>query len=404
MPRDKTCGDGLTPRAMKELELLGLTEQVTAKTRNRGLKLHGFGASVTAPWPAGRFPQFGSAVARRDFDHLLAQHAAKAGAEVFDGCTVAKVSRGAGTSVSQLEVAYSDTGRKHSKTISAKYFLVADGVRSVVGKQLGRKWHRSEVFGVAARSYCTTASTSPEHTEWIHSHLELRDDTNTIQPGYGWIFPLGAGEVNLGCGALATKQRPVKINTKKLLRTYAAHVNQDRAPAPEANLHWQLGEPRNITSALLPMGGAVSHVAGDNWMLLGDAACLVNPLNGEGIDYGMESARLAVQLLENRQSATLQSASDGFTYVWPETLREHFGTGFSLARRLARLLTIPGFLATTGPWTMGAKWGEPMMGMAARLMGNLVTEHDHDAVARLWRAAGYTSLAYDGLRDRQPWS
>src|SRR5699024_3732222 len=116
---------------------------------------------------------------------------------------------------------------------------------------------------------------------------ELRDEDGVVQPGYGWIFPIGDGSVNLGCGALSTGQRPAKLNTKKLLSLYASQPRDE----------WQLGPEKFTTSAALPMGGAVSNVAGANWMIIGDAAACVNPLNGEGIDYGLETAALAAQLL-----------------------------------------------------------------------------------------------------------
>lgn len=378
-PRDKTCGDGLTPRAIAELRRMGLADRVLDRTRNKGLKLHGFGGSITAPWPEGAFPAEGAAVPRETFDAMVLDHARDRGATVLDGHPVTGVERGPGRSVAAVTLRDRD-GAEHRVTV--KWLLVADGVRSPVGKQLGRVWHREHVFGVAARSYATTG----RDEKWIHSHLELRDDDGTIHPGYGWIFPLGDGEVNLGCGALSTKARPTKANVRRLLGHYAGQVRDD----------WGLGEPRRVTSALLPMGGAVSHVAGPNWALLGDAAALVNPLNGEGIDYGMESARLAVDLL-----ADAVGDPDGLAFAWPALLREHYGDGFSLARRLATALTWSWFLPAAGPLTIGAPWGDTVMGAAARLMGNLVTPDDRDAVARVWRAAGRASRLAD---VREPWS
>lgn len=378
-PRDKTCGDGLTPRAIAELERLGLADEVLSRTCNRGLKLHGFGGSITAPWPEGSFPAVGSAVPRTVFDAMVVDHAVSRGATLLDGCPVTSVERGPGRSVAAVSVRRDDGAQQR---IATRWLLVADGVRSPVGKQLGRTWHRDSVFGVAARSYCSTT----REEEWIHSHLELRDEDGTVQPGYGWIFPLGGGRVNLGCGALATSARPAKVNVKRLLHHYAGQVRDE----------WGLGQPEAVTSALLPMGGAVSHVAGPNWALLGDAAALVNPLNGEGIDYGMESARLAVGLL-----CDVAGDPAGLTHSWPAMLREHYGEAYSLARRLAAGLTVPWLLPAGGPLTLGAPWGDAVMGAAARLMGNLITPEDRDLTARVWRAAGKASLAVD---SRRPWS
>lgn len=350
-PRDKTCGDGLTPRAMHQLRTLGL-DGIVSGYHNKGLKLHGYGGNVTAPW-AGHYGDTGSAMPRTQFDAALVDAAIAAGA-TFTQARATSVTITDG----RIVLVETDNGEFRPDSV-----IIADGVRSPVGKLVGRRWHRGEVYGIAARSYAS----SPFHDEpWMHSHVELRDSAGEIQPGYGWIFPLGNGDVNIGCGALSTNERPAKINTKKLLHEYAAQV-------PE----WQLGEIRDVTSAMLPMGGAVTGVAGLNWMLIGDAAAMVNPLNGEGIDYGMETAGLAVEMLSERD------------YLgWPTLLREHYGRAFSLARTAARLLTYPQFLPFAGPIALRGPLGAKLMPAAARLMGNLITEEDTDLIARAWRLAG----------------
>ena len=348
--RDKTCGDGLTPRAVDTLRRLGLD---VPAYRNRGLKLHGFGGDVVAPWPRGE----GSASPRATFDAMLVDAASRAGADVRQN-TAATGVQFDGSAISAVET----TGG----VVRTRWVVVADGVRSPFGKLLGRQWHRGQVYGIAARSYCA----SPFADEpWMHSHVELRDADGEIQPGYGWIFPLGDGHVNLGCGALSTDARPAKVNTKKLLSLYASQQRDE----------WQLGPEQDVASALLPMGGAVSNVAGPNWALIGDAAACVNPLNGEGIDYGLETAVLAVELVAQGGDLTL---------AWPALLREHYGDAFTLARTLARLLTYPQFLPLAGPVALRGLGGKYLMPAAARLMGNLVTDEDRDLVARAWRAAG----------------
>lgn len=370
--RDKTCGDGLTPRAVHALQELGLTEALPAY-RNNGLKLHGFGGSVTAAWPDGFYGTEGSACPRSQFDAALATLAEESGASVFYDCPATDVECGSGGAISGVVTS--------AGTIRARWVIVADGVRSPFGRLLGRQWHRGEVFGIAARAYCT----SPFADEpWMHSHVELRDAQGEVQPGYGWIFPLGGAEhggVNLGCGALSTDARPAKVNTKKLLHHYADHVRQD----------WQLGQPQNVTSALLPMGGAVSNVAGPNWVLIGDAAACVNPLNGEGIDYGLETAVMAVNMIGD-------SPTD-LTLAWPFALRQRYGQAFVLARTAARLLTYPQFLPLAGPLAMRGLGARFLMPAAARLMGNLITAEDRDLIARAWRLAG---SAVFGVRRETP--
>lgn len=198
-------------------------------------------------------------------------------------------------------------------------------------------------------------------------------------PGYGWIFPLGNGEVNIGVGALATARRPADVALRALIRRYA-DLKQDA---------WGFtGAPKAVASALLPMGGAVSGVAGANWMLIGDAAGCVNPLNGEGIDYGLETGRLAASVLGDTRMRT----------TWPTLLQEHYARNFSVARRLGLLLTVPRFLPMTGPVAMRSA---RLMSVAVRVMANLVTDEDADSVARLWRVAGAGSQLMD---RRKPFS
>jgi menaquinone-9 beta-reductase len=365
-PRDKTCGDGLTPRAIGELQRLGLGDWLRAHTVNHGLRAHGFGQTLLLPWPGGTLPDWGSAVARTELDDHLRTTAIKAGARAIDGVRAVDVRR-EGARVSTVVLSRGD----ETLEIDCRRLVVADGVRSPLGKLLGREWHRDTVYGVAGRSYVTsTMSDDP----WISSHLELRGERNEVLSGYGWIFPLGTGEVNLGVGTLATARRPADLQVRRLMSSYAGVVRSD----------FGLGDDlRAPTSALLPMGGAVSGVAGPNWVLVGDAAACVNPLNGEGIDYGLEGGRLVAELIAD--DADLATA-------WPATLTEHYGEAFSIARRLAGLVTVPRVLATIGPAGMRSDW---LMTLALRWMGNLVTDDDRDRAARVWRWAGRRSRARD---------
>lgn len=375
--RDKTCGDGLTPRAVKALQEMDAEHLLDGHPEIQGLKLHGFGGSITAAWPAtGAFPTRGSAIPRSELDLALLQHAVRAGARFVGGLKLSDATLDTPHSIRELSGMRSSG---ESVVVRGRHFLLAEGVRNGIARQVGVQWLRELVHGVAARSYVST----PRGDEpWIHSHLELRDDQGVAQPGYGWVFPLGADRANLGCGALATSARPAKVNTKKLLEQYATQIRGE----------WQCGEPELVKSALLPMGGAVSRVSGVNWATIGDSAALVNPLNGEGIDYALEAARLVVQLLPDAARNP-----DGLRYVWPNVLREHYGTAFSLARRLAIVLTMPGLLSAVGPLGMRGPVANQMMGAAARLMGNLVSPEDSDLTARAWRAAGGLSRGADRL-------
>jgi geranylgeranyl reductase family protein len=365
-PRDKPCGDGLTPRAVAELERLGLGDWLDTRIRHRGLRLSGFGSEVAVEWPGPSFPSTSSAVARVELDDRIRRVAEDSGARMLLGSKVVAVHHDSSRQVVSLTLA-------DGSDVRCRRLIVADGARSPLGRKLGRRWHQETVYGVAARGYLTTPRSAED---WLTSHLELRSPDGAVLPGYGWIFPLGNGEVNIGVGALATSKRPADLALRPLI-SYYTDLHRDE---------WGFtGSPRAVSSALLPMGGAVSGVAGRNWMLIGDAAACINPLNGEGIDYGLEAGRLAAELLDLRD----------LSHEWPALLRHEYGTGFSVARRLALFLTFQRFLPATGPIAMRST---KLMGIAVRVMTNLVTHDDVDWIGRAWRRGGSVSR----LLDRRP--
>ncbi|MCV7409600.1 FAD-linked oxidoreductase [Mycobacterium florentinum] len=362
-PRDKPCGDGLTPRAVAECERLGLGDWLDTRIRHRGLRMSGFGGEVEVDWPGPSFPSTGSAVARLELDDRIRKVAEESGARMLLGTKAVGVHHDSSRRVTSVMLA-------DGTELGCRQLIVADGARSTLGRKLGRRWHQETVYGVAARGYLTTPRSEDP---WLTSHLELRSPDGAVLPGYGWIFPLGNGEVNIGVGALSTSKRPADLSLRPLI-SYYTDLRRDE---------WGFtDEPRAISSALLPMGGAVSGVAGPNWMLVGDAAACVNPLNGEGIDYGMETGRLAAELLDYGDVSK----------AWPSLLSDHYGRGFSVARRLALLLTFQRFLPTTGPLAMRST---TLMTIAVRVMANLVTDDDADWVARAWRSGGRFSRLLD---------
>lgn len=369
-PRDKTCGDGLTPRAMAELDLLGLGEWVRGHTFNQGLRAHGFGQTLLLPWPGGTLPDHGSAVPRTELDDRIRTAAIESGAHGIQGAKAVDARLEGGRVRAVTFRVGADTVE-----IECERLVVADGARSGLGKVLGREWHKDTVYAVAGRCY---VDSSMADDPWISSHLELRGTSGEILSGYGWIFPLGGGQVNVGVGTLATTRRPADIAVKPVMAQYAAARRADFGLT---------GQARMPTSALLPMGGAVSNVAGPNWALVGDAAACINPLNGEGIDYGMETGRLLAGMLD-----------EDLSVAWPATLQSHYGEAFSIARRLAGVFTVPKVLTALGPAGMRSDW---LMTLALRWMGNLVTDEDRDRAARVWRWAGRQSVRVDA---RPPFS
>ena len=177
-PRDKACGDGLTPRAIAELRELGLGEWLEGRVSHHGLRLAGFGAEREVRWPGPSFPATSSAVPRTELDDRIRQVAADSGAKMLLGVKAVGVEYDAAGRVRTLKL---DDGQE----IGVGELIVADGARSTLGRVLGREWHQETVYGVAIRAYLET----PRHAEpWITSHLELRSPEGEVLPGYGWIL------------------------------------------------------------------------------------------------------------------------------------------------------------------------------------------------------------------------
>ena len=296
-PRDKTCGDGLTPRAIAELDLLGLGDWVRDHTVNRGCGRTASARPCCCPGPAASLPDHGSAVPRTELDDRIRTDAIDAGADRPRGRQGGRraASRAAGSRPSRSCAAT----RPSRSSASGWSWPTA----------CARGWARCSAAS-GTRTPCTpwrgaaTSTRAQSDDPWISSHLELRGEQGEVLPGYGWIFPLGDGEVNVGVGTLATTKRPADIAIKPLMKHYTDERRADFGLT---------GEQRMPTSALLPMGGAVSNVAGANWALIGDAAACVNPLNGEGIDYGLETGRLVVDHLDDRPRRRLAGAAAATT-------------------------------------------------------------------------------------------
>ncbi|WP_418002813.1 geranylgeranyl reductase family protein [Mycobacterium sp. PDNC021] len=373
-PRDKTCGDGLTPRAVAELNLLGLSEWVLEHPVTRGLHVHGWGRDHQLPWNGQSFPTYGGVISRTELDNRLVQVAEASGARTLFGYRAAAACFD-GDRVAGVELRPSPgDGDDASLNVSVRTVLVADGVRSKFGALLGRQWHRESVYGTAMRAFMRV----DQQSEWLVAHLAPPMPDGSSLPGYGWIFPLGHSQgngqleagpgplVNVGVIAYSAKNHELHSGLLPLLDRYVADVRD------EFGLR---GSPMQVKSALLPLGGAVSHIAGRNWMLLGDAAGCVNPFTGEGIDYALESGRFAIEHLDEADHSV----------TWPHRLNYEYGPMFAATRRIARGFFKPWALNGFGQHIMKSRRA---MTTGSRLMSNLVAPADKDLPVRLARLGG----------------
>ena len=332
-PREKTCGDGLTPRAVRQLADLGVEDAMTGAHRFRGLRSIAFGRTLDLLWPeVPGFPTYGYTITRHDLDALVADRAAKAGATVLQGTEALEPlepdePRVPGALSGCAGALVARKGTKSLTELRARYVVVADGANSRFGRALGTARDRAYPQGMALRGYYR----SERHDEdWIESHLDIRDANGDVVPGYGWIFPLGDGRVNVGVGLLSTDQRWKGLNTSRLMDAFVEQAPKSWGLSPKT----ACGPP---TGGRLPMGMAVGPHTGANTLVVGDAGGLINPFNGEGIAYGYETGRLAASFL----GEALSGGGVGAIAAYERRLDEVYGTYYRVGRAFVRLVSDP---------------------------------------------------------------
>ncbi len=277
-PREKACGDGLTPRAIKQLLDMGFDFDGLDLHRVEGLRAYAGDLKIELPWPDhSEFPNWGATMRRADLDGTVAAMAAAQGATVTEGTTATPV-------VDQdtvTGVVLDDGVDRHE--VHPRFVVIADGSNSRFGRGVGAARRKDFPYGLAVRGYWESPNSDDR---FIESQLDMRDRQGRAMPGYGWVFPLGDGEINVGAGLVSTFKGWKDVNTSEMLEAYAASL-------PE---HWKITEETVHTKPIggkLPMSMSVGPKVGNNWILVGDAAGAVNPFNGEGIDYAYETGRMA---------------------------------------------------------------------------------------------------------------
>jgi menaquinone-9 beta-reductase len=352
-PREKTCGDGLTPRAVRQLDDMGLAERLEEYQRFVGLRSIAHGLTLELEWPSHRdYPSYGYVVTRRNLDEMVADQAVKAGATLWPATEAVEPLVENGLVVGAV------AQRKESGTTEAvrgRYLLVADGANSRFGRALGTARSRRYPLGMAIRGYYR----SPRHDEpWIESHLDLRDRAGQALPGYGWIFPVGDGTVNVGVGLLSTFKAWKSVNTSHLMDAFVSMA----PPTWEIRPETAVGP---ATGGRLPMGGSVHPSAGPTWLVAGDASGAINPFNGEGIAYAYETGRIAAEVLDEALRA-----GDGLALArYPQRLEETYGLYFRVARLFVRAIGNPAVMAELTRIGMHSR---TLMEWVLRIMSNML--------------------------------
>lgn len=335
-PREKVCGDGLTPRGVKQLIDLGIdTREEAGWVHSTGLRILAGDIKLEMDWPdLTSYPPYGVSRTRQDFDQLLAQTAQKAGARLQERTTVT----GAITDERTGRVVGVEAKVGPDKVPAiyrAPLVLACDGVSARLALSVGIDKIEKRPMGVAVRRYYK----SPRHDEkLIEGHLELWDRSDPAEPkllpGYGWAFPLGDGTVNVGLGILSTSVAFRNTDYRALMRSWLDSTPEE----------WGFREENavgKIGGAGLPMGFNRKPHYRDGLLLLGDAGGMVSPFNGEGISAAMESAQLAaefvVQALARPEGPSRERALQGY----PLALKQEMGGYYRLGNAFAKAIGKP---------------------------------------------------------------
>ena len=357
-PREKVCGDGLTPRAMVSLRKMGIDGDDPRFERHEGLRIHSRKTTLELPWPTLEdFPGYGLTMTRHSFDQLLARRAEKAGAVLRERTeAVAPELRDGWVTGARVR----DLERGEDLDVRARFVIAADGASSRFASQAGVRRDPSKPIGIAARRYYRI---DRHPGPWLEVWMDLWEG-DALMPGYGWLVPLSDGSVNLGAGLL---------NTFKSFKDVAAQRVFDafwRMLPTDWNVNEDTAEGR-VLSGPLPMGMGRVPVSVPGMLVVGDAAGVVNPFNGEGIAYALETGELAAELIHE----ALVKDRPGLAHLYPAIIRERYGRYFWIGNNFVRAIGHPTVMRALTDYGLPQEW---LMRFLLRLMGNLSDGRDGD--------------------------
>lgn len=355
-PREKVCGDGFTPRGVREMIEIGIDPTEPGFYRTEGLRVYrDHDMVLEMKWPKLHdFPDYGVVRTRNDFDDLCAQQAVKAGAQLWQQTEALEpvIDDDGWVAGAKVKQAESEDGEE-PHTIRARVVIAADGASSRFASHAGVKRDPSKPLAIAARRYYRM---NRDLGPWLESWVDIWDGDDML-PAYGWLFPVGDGTVNVGCGLLNTYDRFKNVSAHKIFDLFVEQL------PPEWGVDEDHAEGKFL-SGPIPMGINRTPVAMPGLLLIGDAAGIVNPFNAEGIAYAMESGRMAANLVAD----SLTAGKPALAQMYPTLLKEQYGQYFSIASTWARWIGNPKFMHFGTKHGLHRKW---LMKFALRLMSNL---------------------------------
>ena len=357
-PRDKVCGDGLTPRAVKSLVEMGVdVSEEAGWLRNKGLRVIGAGKRLELPWPElASYPGYGLVRTRNDLDETLARRAQQAGARLHEGVTVTTPVRSERTGRITGVVAKAADGGE-DRTYRARVVVAADGNSSRLSVAMGLRKRDDRPLGVAVRTYYRTHR---HDDDYLESWLDLWDGDRLL-PGYGWIFGMGDGTSNVGLGLLNTSAAFGNTDYHALLRKWLEGM-----PAEWGFTEENRTQP--IRGAALPMGFNRTPHYYQGLLLVGDAGGMVNPFNGEGIAYAMESGEILARTIVQALARSRREETERVLAGYPHALNQAYGGYYALGRTFVKLIGKPTLMRIA---TKHAMSRPALMRFALKLLANL---------------------------------
>jgi geranylgeranyl reductase family protein len=365
-PREKVCGDGLTPRAVKALHEMGIDTTDPGFVKVDGLRVYGRRAKLDLPWPAlSDWPGYGLVRTRHDYDEVLANQAVKAGATLWERAeaTAPVMDDGwvAGAMVRRDE-------ESDPQEVKARFVIASDGASSRFAGQAGVRRDPSRPLGIAARRYYRM--TRPQ-IPMLEAWLDLWEG-DSIMPGYGWIFPLHADVVNVGAGLLNTFKGFKDISARRIFDIFVRMLPEE----------WGITEETAtgpVKSGPLPMGFNRRPLAQPGMLVVGDAGGIVNPFNGEGISYAMETGKLAAELVYE----SLATGKPGLAHVYPTLVHDRYGRYYFMGNTFVKLIGDPKIMRFATDHGLHRAW---IMRFAMRVLANLSDGRKGDLQDRLFYA------------------
>jgi menaquinone-9 beta-reductase len=368
-PREKVCGDGLTPRGVKALVAMGISvSERDGWVRNKGLRVIGAGKRLELPWPElSAYPGYGLVRPRTDLDQMLARRAQQAGARLLEGVTVTGPVRDDRTGRITAVVA-KPADEDGERAYRGRVIVAADGNSSRLSVAMGLRKRDDRPLGVAVRTYYQSPRHDDDHLE---SWLDLWDGDRLL-PGYGWIFGMGDGTSNVGLGLLNTSAAFGHTDYHALLRKWLAGM-----PAEWGFTEENRTQP--VRGAALPMGFNRTPHYHQGLLLAGDAGGMVNPFNGEGIAYAMESGEILARTIAQALARARQAETERVLAGYPRALADAYGGYYAVGRMFVKAIGQPGLMRFA---TKHAMTRPALMAFALKLLANL-TDPRGDASDRL---------------------